>query len=143
MKVLHLNQKRYFSLLDEIKKTYFQVEEDGEPQLDGTVRTHIKIRKMEFGAVVRGTEYTIEMVADRGDYALSFPGFRLGDFYFPAMLCFGMYVLMNIVSVDIPSLGYMSAVFLLSFMWSLDTMGRRSKMRNDLITLAYVQSGVD
>ena len=47
---------------------------------------------------------------------------------------------MNIVSIDVPSLGYMSAVFLISFMWALDTMNRRSRMRNDLISLAYSQS---
>jgi len=143
MKVLHLNQKRYFSLLAELKKNYFQVDAFGDPQLDGTVKTHLKIKKMEFGAVMRCTEYTIEMLADRGDYALAFPGFDLKDFYFPATLCFGMYVLMSIVSVDVPSLGYMSAVFLISFMWSLDNMGRRARMRNDIISLAYSQSEVE
>ena len=142
MKVVHLNQKRYFSLISELKKNYFQVETDAERQEDGTITTYIKIRNMEFGAVMRGTEYTIRVFADRGDFALSFPGFNPKDFYFPAALCFVMYVFMNIVSVDIPSLGYMSAVFLMSLMWSLDTMGRKSKMRNDIIMMAYAQSEI-
>jgi hypothetical protein len=143
MKVIHLNQKRYFSMLSEIKKNYFQVDTDAERRSEGNPVTLIRIKKMEFGAVMRGTEYTVEAVADRGDFAVSFPGFSPRDFYFTAALCFGMYLLMNIVSIDIPSLGYMSAVFLLSFMWSLDTMNRKSRMRNELITLAYSQSEVE
>jgi hypothetical protein len=142
MKVVHLNQKRYFSLMAELKKNYLQVDTDASRQPGGNVITYIKIKKMEFGAVMRGTEYAIEMQSDRGDYALSFPGFSPKDFYFTASLCFVMYVVMNIVSIDIPSLGYMSAVFLMSFMWSLDTMNRKSRMRNEIITLAYNQSEV-
>jgi hypothetical protein len=142
MKVIHLNQKRYFSLIDELKKKYYQVDTEAERTDGGTITTLVKIRQMEFGQVMRGTEYTIHVVADRGDFALAFPGFSPRDFYFTASLCFGMYVLMNIVSIDIPSLGYMSAIFLLSFMWALDTMNRKSKMRNDIITLAYTQSEV-
>jgi len=142
MKVVHLNQKRYFSLLAEIKKSYFQVDSNEARSVDGNLTTYIKIKKMEFGSVMRGTEYTMSVQADRGDFALSFPGFNPKDYYFAAGLCFVMYIFMNIVAVDIPSLGYMSAVFLISFMWSIDTMNRRSRMRNELITLAYSQSDV-
>ena len=70
MKVLHPNQKRYFSLLAQLKKDYFHIDDVGEPQADGSVKTHVKVKKMEFGPVVRGTEYTVEVLADRGDYAL-------------------------------------------------------------------------
>jgi hypothetical protein len=142
MKVVHLNQKRYFSLMAELKKNYFQVDTDAARQADGNVITYIKIKKMEFGPVMRGTEYTIESQSDRGDFALAFPGFNPKDFYFAAALTFVMYIFMNIVSVDIPSLGYMSAVFLISFMWSMDTMNRKSRMRNEIVTLAYNQSDV-
>jgi hypothetical protein len=143
MKVVHLNQKRYFSLMSELKKNYLQVETDAERQMDGTITTFVQIKKMEFGAVMRGTQYTMQVQADRGDFALSFPGFSPKDFYFTAALCFVMFITMNIVSIDIPSLGYMSAVFLMSFMWSLDTMNRKSRMRNEIISLAYNQSDVD
>ena len=143
MKVVHLNQKRYFSLITELKKNYYRVETDAERSDDGSITTYVKIQQMEFGAVMRGTEYTIPVVADRGDFALSFPGFNPKDFYFTAALCFGMYVLMNIVSIDLPSLGYMSAIFLLSFIWALDIMNRKSRMRNDVISLAYAQAEVD
>ena len=142
MKVVHLNQKRYFSLLAEIKKSYFQVDTSEARSVDGILTTYIRIKKMEFGSVMRGTEYTISVQADRGDFALSFPGFNPKDFYFAAGLTFVMYIFMNIVSVDIPSLGYMSAVFLISFMWSMDTMNRKSRMRNEIITLAYSQSDI-
>lgn len=142
MKVVHLNQKRYFSLLSELKANYWRVDTDPVRKDDGSITTHIRIRKMHFGTVMRGIEYTIEMQSDRGDFALSFPGFNPKDFYFPAALCFGMFILMNLVSIDIPSLGYMSAVFLMSFMWSLDAMNCKSRMRSDIITLAYKQSDV-
>ena len=140
MKVIHLNQKRYFSLLSELKNVYFEVETDAQRKRDRKVVTYIKIKKMEFGTVVRGTEYTIEVAADRGDFAVSFPSFGLRDFYFPAALCFVMYIIMNFISVDIPSLGYMSAVFLISLMWSLDSMGRKARMRNDIVDMAYERS---
>ncbi len=142
MKVVHLNQKRYFSLVEELKKNYYHVDTDAARSPDGRITTYIKIKKMEFGAVMRGTEYAIEMQSDRGDFALAFPGFNPKDFYFSAVLCFVMYIFMNIIAVDIPSLGYMSAVFLISFMWSMDTMNRKSRMRNEIITLAYNQSDV-
>ena len=111
--------------------------------MDGILVSFIKIRNMEFGMVMRGIEYTVQSQADRGDFALSFPGFNPKDFYFSAALCLGMFLLMNIVSIDIPSLGYMSAVFLISFIWALDSMNRKMKMRNDVIVLAYKQTEVE